>query len=106
MNWLKHNWFKLIAIALLLGASSYHPYAYYQILRWVVCAAAAYTAYLLYESRRNIVLWVFVVIAVLFNPIAPIYMTKETWQTYDLLAALIFIVSLFPFARKAKSENR
>ena len=98
-QWLKDNWFKLLAIAVLLGAMGTHPYAYYQILRWIVCGSAAYTAYTLLQGNRTIFMWFFVVIAVLFNPIAPIYMDRETWQTYDLLAAMVFAVALIPFKR-------
>ena len=94
-GWLTNNWFKLLAIVVLLGASGTHPYAYYQILRWVVCAAAAYAAYLYLQAERTVLFWVFAAVAVLFNPIAPIYMSRDTWQNYDLIAAVIFAVSLF-----------
>jgi len=94
-NWAANNWFKIIAIAILLGAMSQHPYAYYQILRWVVCISAGYTAYIYFEAKNKILPWIFVAMAILFNPIAPIYMSRNTWQVFDLLAALVFLVSLF-----------
>ncbi|OYV63593.1 MAG: hypothetical protein B7X03_01075 [Parcubacteria group bacterium 21-58-10] len=93
--WVANTWFKIIAIGLLLGATGAHPYAYYQILRWVVCAAAAYAAYLYLQAERTALFWVFAAMAVLFNPIAPIYMNRNTWQNYDLIAAIIFFASLF-----------
>ena len=99
-GWLINNWFKLLAIAVLLGATGTHPYAYYQILRWVVCAAAAYTAYLYLQAERTALFWLFAAMAVLFNPIAPIYMSRDTWQTYDLVAALVFAVSLFFYKKE------
>lgn len=95
MEWLKGNWFKLLAIGVLLGAMGTHPYAYYQILRWVVCASAAYSAYLYFQADRKGLFWFFAGMAVLFNPIAPIYLDKDTWQTLDLFAAAIFAVSIF-----------
>jgi FtsH-binding integral membrane protein len=104
MKWLKNNWFKLLAVAVLFGALGTHPYAYYQILRWVVCLASAYTAYLYYQSKNMALLWLFVAMAILFNPIAPIYMSRNTWQTFDVIAAVIFIVSLFSL-RSVKKHN-
>lgn len=95
MEWLKNNWFKLLAIAVLLGAMGSHPYSYYQILRWVVCISAAYTAYLYIQHERTGLFWLFAAMAVLFNPIAPIYLDRDTWQLLDLGAAAIFIVSAF-----------
>jgi len=101
--WLADNWFKLIAIAVLLGAMGTHPYAYYQILRWVVCAAGVYAAYLYLQAERIALFWIFAAMAVLFNPIVPIYMSRDTWQIYDLVAVLVFAVSLF--LRETKDEK-
>ena len=95
MRWFKSNWFKILAIGLLLGAQGTHPYAYYQILRWVVCTSAAYTAYLYFKSERRTLFSLFLATAVLFNPIAPVYLNKDTWQTLDLVFAAIFAMSLF-----------
>lgn len=105
MKWLSNNWFKLLAIGVLLGAMSAHPYSYYQILRWVVCISAAYTAYLYIQSERTALFWLFVAMAVLFNPIAPIYLDKDTWQTLDLIAAAIFAVSLFFFQKSPTHKS-
>ena len=105
-DWLADNWFKLLAIAILLGAMGTHPYSYFQILRWIVCAAAAYSAYLYIQAERTALFWVFVALAVLFNPIAPIYMTRDSWQNYDLIAAVIFAVALFLRETKPKSVSQ
>ena len=94
-DWFKNNWFKLIAIVFLLGAMGYWPYAYYQVLRWIVCAIAAYSAYLAYQSKKVGWTWIFGIIAVLFNPIIPIHLTREIWQPIDVIVAIIFFVSLF-----------
>lgn len=93
--WLVNNWFKLAAIGILLGAMSTHPYAYYQLLRWVVCGASAYSAYLYLKADRTALVWVFGIMAILFNPIVPFYLDKNTWQLLDLIAALVFTVSIF-----------
>jgi len=94
-KWLKNNWFKLVSIVFLLGALGSWPYGYYQILRWIVCGSSAYLAYSYHESNRVVWMWIFGVIAILFNPILPIYLTKEIWQPIDVVVAVIFFVSIF-----------
>lgn len=79
----------VVAIMLLAGIPAGWPYAYYQILRWVVCIAAALFAYEAHQEKKTVWMWVMVGLAVLFNPIAPIYLDKSAWVAIDVLAAAI-----------------
>ena len=96
----KENWFVFIAALFLIGAIGAWPYSYYQLLRWVVCAVGAYSAYKTYKLGRAGWTWIFAVIAVLFNPITPFYMQRGTWQIFDLIASIPFII--FPFYKTKK----
>jgi hypothetical protein len=84
----------VVAIALLLAFAQW-PYAYYQLLRWAVCGLAVFSAFEAHEKQRNLWLWAFVVLAILFNPIIPIHFTREVWQVLDVGAAVVLFVSLF-----------
>ena len=95
---MKKHWYLLVAGIFLLGALGSWPYAYYQLLRWVVCGVGAYSAYMAYESGRTGWAWLFGIVAILFNPIIPFYMQRETWQVLDIAAAFPFLV--FPFTKK------
>lgn len=95
MEWLKRNWYVLVAVALLLGALGEHPYSYYQILRWVVSIAAFYRAYQFHEHDSNIWKWTMIALGILFNPIVPFYMEKETWAIFDVLGGAVLLASLF-----------
>ena len=95
---LKENWFVFVAALFLLGALGHWPYTYDQLLRWVVCGVGAYSAYVSYGSGRTGWAFIFGVIAVLFNPISPFYMQRETWQVLDIAAAIPFLI--FPFIKK------
>ncbi len=53
-NWLKNNWFKILAILFLLGALAGNSYGYYQFLRWLILGVGGYSAYLAYNSGRKI----------------------------------------------------
>ena len=96
-GWLKENWFLLVAAAFLIGALGSWPYAYYQLLRWIVCGVGAYSAYVAYKKSRTGWAAIFGIVAILFNPIAPFYMQRETWQVLDIVAAVPFLV--FPFTK-------
>ena len=94
MNWLKENWIAVVAgVMLLLAVPSAWPYAYYQLLRWVVTGAALFIAYKKYEEGSKNWSLTMVVIAILFNPIVPFFLDKEVWGAIDLVAAVIFFSS-------------
>jgi hypothetical protein len=79
----------LAAVMLILGIFAL-PYGYYVLLRWVITAISVYVAYSLGEAKDNR-LWIFVGLALLFNPIAPIYSTKSFWVIADLVSAGLFL---------------
>ncbi|MDR4496998.1 MAG: hypothetical protein MRK02_03590 [Candidatus Scalindua sp.] len=86
---------KIIVILMLFWALADNPYGYYQILRWVVCGLTGYLAYLAYEDDQNVWVWIFGITAVLFNPIAPIHLSRETWSVINLIVAAIISTSIF-----------
>jgi hypothetical protein len=68
------------------------PYAYFQILRLVVCGTACFGAFAL--KQRQGWLWTMVIIAVLFNPLLPVRLDRGTWQAIDLATGIVFLVSI------------
>ena len=84
---------RIAGVVLLLAIPPLWPYSYYQLLRWFVLIAAGYTAYLAFKTDHISKGWLMVATAVLFNPIAPIYLSKGTWSLADLVAAIIFFAS-------------
>ena len=85
----------LIAITmLLLAIPNIWPYSYYQVLRWVVAATAAFAAYEAFGRGKAGWTCVLAGVAILFNPIAPIFLDKSTWIVLDLLVAGVLAVFL------------
>jgi len=74
-------------------------------LRWVICGVTGYSAYLAYENSRNAWTWILGIIAVLFNPIAPIHLDREAWLVIDLIVAAIIFTSIFKLKVIAKKEE-
>lgn len=88
---------RIIAIVMSFWALADNPYGYYQILRWVICGVTGYSAYLAYENNKDSWVWIFGIIAILFNPIAPIHLDRELWSVINIAVAVIIFVSIFKF---------
>lgn len=82
------------AAVLLVVALGQHPYGYYTFLRWAVTIAALVVAWVAWRSPQQWATWPFVGTAVLFNPIAPVYLDRETWRPIDIICAIAFLASL------------
>lgn len=96
---------RLGAAVLLLVAVGQNPYDFYTIMRWVVCAVCTYAAFVEFERNRPGWAWLFVIMAVAFNPIVPVRLTRETWAPIDVLAAGILVASVVA-SRKRKEIRR
>lgn len=91
--------------AMLLAAVGPWPYGYYQLLRLVVCGAGAYFAYTTYQWGKLRAVWVFGAIAVLFNPLLPVHLTREIWAVIDVVCAAAFIAGSIKIDATETSVN-
>lgn len=69
------------------------PYGYYTLLRLVVCGVSVYAAYKvkMHPSLSNHFIPL-VIMAVLFNPLIPVYLSRLIWLPIDLAGAVYFLV--------------
>ena len=68
------------------------PYGYYNLSRIVVCVCSIYFAYNLYKQDDITFVWIFGLLAVLYNPIIPIHLyEKKIWMIVNILTAVLFI---------------
>lgn len=76
---------------------------FFTFLRWIVMGASVYYAYDIYKRGRDtdFWFWIFVVLAVLFNPFVPIHLARDTWQFIDFVVAAI-LVAFGSHLKKAK----
>ncbi len=87
----------LLGIASIMSflAISDLPYGYYTLLRLVVCSTGIiYLIFFRNEKFPTIDIIVFVVV-LLWNPIIPVYLTKEIWTVLDLMVAVGGIVLIY-----------
>ena len=105
MKWLKNNWLKLVAIIMALGAmSTTFPFVYYQLMNWVVVGAALVVVWQASRERKSFLVWLFALVAVVFNPIAPLYLAQDVWRMADITVAALFVISLL-FVRPEREEK-
>jgi hypothetical protein len=73
------------------------PYGYYMLLRVVVAATALLLAGLIYQQAKSFTLWLglFLIVAIVFNPIVPLHLTRGVWSILNVLAAAIFAGHFF-----------
>ena len=85
----------IIAAAMLLIATMPLPIEFYTLLRIVVCGAAAYSAYCFFENKNSQAGLILVLIAIVWNPLIPIYLyDKFIWILLDISAAIyMFLLS-------------
>ena len=105
MNWIKQNWYILLAVALLLGSLGDHPYGYYQLLRWVVAIVAFYNAYIISQAGRSAWMWILIALGILFNPIRPFYLERETWVILDVVCGFVLLAYTFMPINKRKYDH-
>ncbi len=70
------------------------PYSFFQLLRWIVSGTSFYSGWLFSKSKNHNWAWFFFIVGVLFNPIVPFYLSRDTWMIIDIIVAFIFIISL------------
>lgn len=82
----------LVPVALLFVALLPLPYGYYTFLRLVIAASAAYLAWQDYRKKNAFNGWSLILsmVALLFNPLIPVYLDRGSWFIIDLAVAGIF----------------
>ncbi len=83
----------IIAGFLLLAAILPLPYGFYIFLRIFISICALFFAYSFYKLSNNNLMIIFGIVAIIFNPIFPIYLQKESWLLIDIIAAFVFFYS-------------
>ena len=85
--------FALAIVFLLLAIPPVWPYGYYMLLRLIVCGVAVYGA--IQAHTRGLEGWVWVLggVAILFNPLIPVYLNKAVWVLIDLITAVLIGVA-------------
>lgn len=91
----------LICSGLLLLALADLPIGYYTFLRIVVSIGSIWV--IIHELQFGVNFWIIVfgLLAIIFNPIIPIYLDdKEAWMPIDIISSILFLVKAFSIRKK------
>ncbi len=102
---MNHSFLKMPAVlasVMLLLVFLDWNYGYYTFLRLIITGTAIYYGYYLYTElkEQNFWFWVLVGIALLFNPVVPVYLhDKSLWLIIDILVASFFMAFLLKYKK-------
>ncbi|TAE75263.1 MAG: hypothetical protein EAZ85_02765 [Bacteroidetes bacterium] len=86
---------KIILAFLLLLCLTKMPYAYFQMVRFLGMLGFAFLAFCEKDNENKILFFVWIVAALLINPITKISLGRELWNIVDIILAILLIGSLF-----------
>jgi hypothetical protein len=84
---------KIVLAALLLLCLLEMPYGYYQFVRFVSMAGFAYLAYSANEKNHKNELFLYITLALLFQPFFKIALGRTIWNIIDLVVGISLLVS-------------
>jgi hypothetical protein len=90
---MNNNTIKISLAVLLLLCLFHMPYGYYQLIRFIGMVGFGYLAYEASQSKKEIEVFIYLGLAILFQPILKISLGRSLWNLIDSLVAIGLIVS-------------
>ena len=96
----------IASIMLLWALNPDNPYGYYILLRWVCCGIFAFLAIRAIENKEKPGwVWILGIMAVVYNPIIRIHLTREIWSIINVITIGIAVASIFSIKVKDGKSN-
>jgi len=86
---------KIALVVLLCLCLAHMPYGYYQFVRFAALIAFAYFAYESYSKGVKGLAYIYIALAILFQPLIKISLGREIWNAVDVIVAVLLLLSLF-----------
>jgi Family of unknown function (DUF6804) len=93
----------IAAVMLVFAAVEKQPDSFYTLLRWVCCAVFAYSAVTSFQMKRLLWLCIFGVLAVLFNPISPLGLDRNSWIVADWFSIGAMVIAAVIYRKGART---
>jgi Family of unknown function (DUF6804)/Protein of unknown function (DUF3592) len=85
----------LVAAGLLVSAAAQrHPYSFYTLLRWICCPVFAYSTFAAHGKKHVPWVWVFGVLAALYNTIFHVALDRSTWIIVNWLTVGAILIAI------------
>jgi hypothetical protein len=96
---------KLSLIILLLGCLLNFHYGYYQFVRFAALVGFGYLAYNANDKGFKNEAFVYLVLAILFQPFIKIALGRTIWNIVDVLVASGLLLSILKFSKNKLDQN-
>jgi hypothetical protein len=90
-----NNIIKIILAVLFLGCLLDMPYGYFQLVRFIALIGFAILAYQANQQGRLTEMFIYIGLALLFQPIFKISFGKQIWNVVDVIVGIGLIVTIF-----------
>ena len=91
---------RIVAAGMLFFALKRHAYDYYTLLRWITFGAGLYTAFIAFKNEQQGWAILLGILALLFNPLVPVHLQRQTWAFIDIGAGILLLASI-PFVQES-----
>lgn len=81
------------------------PYEFFTFLRFFITGCSICIAWIFFIEKKELLVWIFGFITILFNPFIPIYLDRSIWKIIDLIIGLFYIISIFLFGTSRNNKN-
>ncbi len=88
----KKNWYVLCSIMLGVAILPIMPYGYYEFLRLVICGVSLWQICVQYK-KNNVFPVVLCLIALLYNPVFSVHLSREIWTVLNVLTLVYFLLN-------------
>ena len=86
----------------LFGFSSYGLYTFLRIWMFIFSLGSAY---FYYQIESKFYSYIFIILAILFNPIIKISFNKNNWQVIDIIVGIFLLALAFKDYKAATTTN-
>lgn len=98
-----------IALILILISISFYfdknlPYEFYTIKRVLLFGSLGYLSYFYFKTKHQILLVIYSLGTIVFNPLMPIFLKRPIWSTIDLILFITVIYSILIYLKTTLSK--
>ena len=91
---ISENLIKVVLSVLFLLCLIDMPYGFYQLIRFIALIGFGVLAYKSYQKERQTEFVIYLILAVLFQPIFKIYLGRTIWNIIDVVVAIGLLLSM------------
>jgi hypothetical protein len=96
---------KIILAILLLLCLLDMPYGYFQFVRFIAMVGFVYMAYSANEQNHKNEMFIYIALAILFQPFFKIALGRTIWNIVDVITSIGLLISVFTVVNKSKIDR-